>query len=268
MTQDNDRSAASPEPEGAGPDEGAEGGPNQEAQGTAPYDPPGAARRLKERSPAAAFLIEVGTIIVLAIVISFVVKTFLMRAFYIPSESMEATLEVDDRIVVNLLAPQVMDVERGDVVVFEDTRGWWGAAAQPESTAFQDALTFIGLMPDTSAHYVVKRIVGVSGDEVGCCDEFGRLAVNGAPIDEPYLFPGDVPSQTEFSVTVPDDHVWLLGDHRSASADSRAHLEDGDMGAVPLEDVIGRSTAIVWPWDRWGGGGSDRDPFVHVPETP
>ncbi|MDS2172418.1 MULTISPECIES: signal peptidase I [unclassified Nesterenkonia] len=242
-------------------------------EGTGGPDRPGAdgpqeRRRLRDRSPAAAFLVEIATIVVLALIISFVVKTFLMRAFYIPSESMESTLEVDDRIVVNLLAPEVMDVERGDVVVFEDTRGWWGAAEAADTTALQDTLIFLGLMPDTSAHYVVKRVIGMDGDEVECCDDSGRISVNGEPIHEPYLFPGDAPSQTEFSVTVPEGHVWLLGDHRSASADSRAHVQDGDMGAVPLDDVIGRSTAIIWPWDRWAGGGSDRDPFIEVPEAP
>ncbi len=222
--------------------------------------------KLKDRSPALAFLAECATVVVLAIVISFVVKTFFLRAFYIPSESMEPTLEVDDRIVVNLLAPGVMDIDRGDVVVFEDTREWWGSGSAPETNAFQDAMIFIGLMPDTSSHYVVKRVIGMEGDRVECCDDQGRILVNGEPIDEPYLYPGDEPSTAEFEVTVPEDSVWLLGDHRSASADSRAHVSDPDMGAVPVEDVIGRSAAIIWPWDSWARGGSDRDPFEQVPE--
>lgn len=246
------------------------GEPHEASTGGAPAsaDEPERPRKLRHRSPTAAFLVEIGTIIVLALVISFVVKTFFMRAFYIPSESMESTLEVDDRIVVNLLAPDVMDVELGDVVVFEDTRQWWGAVDPGQTTALQDGLIFLGLMPDTSSHYVVKRIVGMDGDVVECCDDTGLLTVNGEPIDEPYLFSGDAPSQTEFSVTVPDDHVWVLGDRRSASADSRAHLDDGDMGAVPTEDIIGRSTAVIWPWDRWSGGGSDREPFDDVPAAP
>lgn len=228
----------------------------------------GRRRTLKERSPLLSFVTECAIVIVLAIVISFVVKTFFLRAFYIPSESMEQTLQVDDRIVVNLLAPGIMDIERGDVVVFEDTREWWGSGSEPETNAFQDAMTFVGLMPDTSSHYVVKRVVGMEGDHVECCDDQGRILVNGEPIDEPYLFPGDAPSDAEFDVTVPEDSVWLLGDHRSASADSRAHTEDSDMGAVPVDDIIGRSAAVIWPWQNWSGGGSDRDPFEQVPDEP
>ena len=222
-------------------------------------------RRRPARHPAANFLIEIATILVFALVISFVVKTFFFRAFYIPSESMEPTLEVDDRIIVNLLAPQVMDVERGDVIVFEDTRQWWGSGQQVETNAFQDAMIFVGLMPDTSSHFVVKRVVGLGGDEVECCDDQGRILVNGEPIDEPYIFPGDSPSDVEFAVTVPEDSVWLLGDHRGNSADSRSHVDDPDMGAVPLEDVIGRSTAVIWPFSNFGGGGTERDPFESVP---
>ncbi|NDK30716.1 signal peptidase I [Nesterenkonia sp. Hz 6-5] len=201
----------------------------------------------------------------MAVVISFIIKTFLLRAFYIPSESMQPTLEVDDRIVVNLLAPGVMDIERGDVVVFEDTRSWWGSPA-PETSSVQEALIFIGLSPDTSSHYVVKRVIGLEGDEVECCDEDGRILVNGEPIDEPYLFPGTEPSASSFDVTVPEGHVWLLGDNRSASADSRSHVEEPDQGAVPEDDIIGRTLSIVWPVDRWGGGGNERDPFETVPE--
>lgn len=205
-------------------------------------------------------------IVGLAVVISFVIKTFFLRAFYIPSESMEPTLEVDDRIVVNMLAPGVMDIDRGDVVVFEDTRDWWNSGPDPETTVVQDALIFIGLMPDTSSHYVVKRIIGVEGDTVECCDEEGRILVNGEPIEEPYVYSGDAPSDFEFDVTVPEDHVWLLGDHRAASADSRSHVDEPDQGAVPVDDIIGRTLVTIWPLDRLGGGGSDREPFEQVPE--
>ncbi|WP_225973258.1 signal peptidase I [Nesterenkonia natronophila] len=219
----------------------------------------------RKRHWALSFLIELTVIVVMAVVISFVIKTFLLRAFYIPSESMQPTLEVDDRIVVNLLAPGVMDVQRGDVVVFEDTRSWWGGPT-PETSPVQDALMFIGLTPDTSSHYVVKRVVGLEGDLVECCDDEERILVNGEPIDEPYLYPDIKPSEATFDVTVPEDHVWLLGDHRAASADSRSHVEEPDQGAVPEEDIIGRTLTIVWPVERWGGGGTDRDPFENVPE--
>lgn len=220
----------------------------------------------KERHWAVSFLIEAAVIVGLAILISFIIKTFFLRAFFIPSESMQPTLEVNDRIVVNLMAPGMMDIDRGDVVVFEDTRSWWGGPA-PETTAFQDAMVFIGLAPDTSSHYVVKRLIGLGGDQVQCCDDQGRIMVNGSPIDEPYLYPGNDPSAVEFDVTVPEDHVWLLGDHRAASADSRSHVDEPDQGAVPEEDIIGRTLGIVWPVDRWGGGGTDPEPFETVPDA-
>lgn len=221
----------------------------------------------KKRHWAVSLLIEVSVIVGLAILISFIVKTFFLRAFYIPSESMQPTLEVNDRIAVNLMAPTVMDIDRGDVVVFEDTRSWWGGPT-PDTTVLQDALVFIGLAPDTSSHYVVKRVVGLGGDQVQCCDDEGRIMVNGSPVDEPYVYPGNDPSAVEFDVTVPEDHVWLLGDHRAASADSRSHVDEPDQGAVPEADIIGRALGIVWPVDRWGGGGSDREPFESVPDAP
>lgn len=222
----------------------------------------------RRRHPAVTFAIELVTIIGLALVISFVVKTFLLRAFFIPSESMQPGLDVNDRIVVNLLAPELMSIDRGDVVVFEDTRQWWGSGSQADTNAFQDVMMFVGLMPDTSSHYVVKRVIGTGGDTVECCDDQGRILVNGEPVDEPYVYPGNVPSEVEFSVSVPDDHVWLLGDHRGASADSRAHVDEADQGAVPIDDVIGRASWIVWPFDRFGGAGSENEPFEHVPEAP
>ncbi|WP_258933317.1 signal peptidase I [Nesterenkonia pannonica] len=220
----------------------------------------------RKRHPMVSLLIEAAIVIGLAVLISFIVKTFFLRAFYIPSESMEPALEVDDRIVVNLLAPGPMELDRGDVVVFEDTRQWWGPEQSPETNLGQEALIFIGLMPDTSSHYVVKRIVGLSGDTVECCDEQGRILVNGEPVDEPYINDGHSPSEQEFSVEVPEGHVWLLGDNRGASADSRAHVDEPNAGAVPEEDVIGRHLGTVWPFDRFVSGASQDEPFESVPE--
>lgn len=245
------------EPQAAGAQEPTPQGPRHGRVSTEPA---------RKRHPAVSFLIEMAMIVGLAIIISFIIKTFFLRAFYIPSESMQPTLEVDDRIVVNLLAPGVMDIDRGDVVVFEDTRNWWGSGPQEETNALQDALIFIGLVPDTSSHYVVKRIIGLEGDHIECCDDQGRILINGEPLEEPYLYPGNEPSLSSFDVTVPEGHVWLLGDHREASADSRAHVSESDQGAVPEEDIIGRTLSIVWPVDRWSGGGSDREPFEQIPD--
>ena len=145
------------------------------------------ARRAKARegrSPLFLWLKEVATVVVVAIVLSFLIKTFLFRAFYIPSESMVNTLDVNDRIFVNLLVPEPFALQRGDVVVFRDTQGWLAPAAEKRDGPFtwvQDGLTFVGLLPDNSEQHLVKRVIGLPGDHVVCCDAGGQLTVNGAP---------------------------------------------------------------------------------------
>lgn len=222
-------------------------------------------KRLRDRSPFAAFLAECATVVVLAIIISFIVKTFFLRAFFIPSESMEPTLEVDDRIVVNLLVPGLMDIDRGDVVVFEDTREWWGSVEAPETNLFQDAMIFIGLMPDTSSHYVVKRVVGTEGDRVECCDDQGRILVNGEPIDEPICI-----RRTNQRRGVRGDGPRGL---RVASGRSPQCLRrlPGPCLRPRYGSGAGRRRHRTFggdhlAWENWAGGGSDREPFEHVPE--
>ncbi|WP_043502142.1 signal peptidase I [Georgenia sp. SUBG003] len=205
-----------------------------------------------------------------ALVLSVLIKTFLAQAFYIPSGSMEDTLELGDRVMVNKLAPGPFDLDRGDVVVFVDPGGWLGELPPDTRPAWQrtatEVLTWIGLLPQDAGHHLIKRIIGLGGDTVECCDTEGRLTVNGEPVDEPYLKAGTDPSEMEFSATVPEDHVWLMGDNRSNSADSRAHLGDPGGGNVPVRNIVGRAFVVLWPADRITLLDNPEQTFAKVPE--
>jgi signal peptidase I len=228
------------------------------------------ARRAKareNRSPVVAWLREIATVVVIAVVLSFLIKTFLFRAFYIPSESMMNTLDVNDRIFVNLLVPEPIALERGDVVVFRDTKGWLVPTAQKPAgplTGVQDVLTFVGLLPDNSEQHLVKRVIGLPGDHVVCCDGSGRLTINGAPLDEKYINSAEVPQERDFDVVVPAGKVWVMGDNRNHSADSRAHMESNG-GFVDVADIEGRAAVIAWPLDRITALDNYPDVFRGVP---
>ena len=208
---------------------------------------------------------EILIIIVIAIVVAFVIRTFFFRAFLIPSGSMEDTLQVNDRIFVNLLIDSEEQLERGDVVVFEDQHGWL-PPVESEPNAFYQAMEFIGLYPSTSEQHLVKRIIGMSGDHITVNEDSGNLVVNGTEIDEPYLHPGVDGSDVDFEVTVPEGKLWVMGDNRSASGDSRAHMDGPNEGFVNVDQVVGRAEIVAWPIDRWGSVGSHNEPFDQVPE--
>lgn len=183
----------------------------------------------------------------LALGTSIVVKAFFMQMFFVPSASMNPELVEEDRILVEKISMWDGGVERGDVVVFEDPGGWLGAT--PEPTGFQELLSLLGLYPEGG--HLVKRVIAVGGERVVCCDKQGRLTVDGAPLDEQeYLRTDTSPSQKQFDVVVPEDAVWVMGDNRSNSQDSRFHLSDPGKGSVPLDNVVGKVWGIVWPIDR------------------
>lgn len=210
---------------------------------------------------------ELLTIVVIAVVLSFLIKTFLFRAFFIPSGSMENTLQIQDRIFVNLLVPQPFALKRGDIVVFKDTQGWLKEIPKDDGPVswIGDVATFIGLAPDNSQQHLVKRVIGLPGDKVVCCDADGKLTINGTAITEPYLYPGAAPSDTPFGVTVPEGKLWVMGDHRNNSQDSRFHNSYDDTGFVPIDDVEGRAIVIAWPLSRWDILGNYPDVFKDVP---
>ncbi|MGL5930075.1 MAG: signal peptidase I [Dermatophilaceae bacterium] len=217
---------------------------------------PGAGARRGLISGALAVGREVGLVLGLALVLSFVVKTWFVQAFFIPSGSMEDTLGVGDRVVVSKLTPGPLDLSRGDVVVFEDPGDWLAAPPRTEQGGLRGAvgetLRFVGLLPSESENHLIKRVVGLPGDRVVCCDGERRLVVNEVPVDEPYLKPGDDPSSLTFDITVPEGRLWVMGDHRSDSEDSRFHDPpgDGSGGSVPIDRVTGRAVAVVWPLER------------------
>jgi signal peptidase I len=198
-----------------------------------------------------SLLREVPIIVVSALIVSILVKTFLIHFFFIPSGSMENTLKIGDRIAVNKLANFFTDIKRGEVVVFKDPANWLGQAPGETGSkpvvAVKNALVAVGILPDPAKQYLIKRVVGVGGDSVICCDAKGRLSVNGTPINEPYIFTGNKPSDSTFKITVPKGFIWVMGDHRGASADSRFHTDDIHKGMVPLSDVVGRAFVTVWP---------------------
>ena len=202
------------------------------------------------------FWVEFPLLLVVAFGVAFCVKAFLVQAFYIPSGSMEDTHAVGDRVLVNKLVYRTRDVERGDVVVFDGTDVFSpeivvDPPANPVQAVLRELGRAIGVAPPDERDFI-KRVIGVGGDRVTCCDDQGRITVNGVALDETsYLYPGDAPSEQEFDVVVPEGKLWVMGDHRSASSDSRAHLGDPGGGFVPASQVLGRAFVVVWPIGNW-----------------
>jgi signal peptidase I len=202
------------------------------------------------------FLVELPFLLVIALFLAFLIKTFLIQAFVIPSGSMQNTLALQDRVVVNRFSTWLgSEPRRGEIVVFKDPGGWLqGESTTSSSNVVSKVLTFIGVLPQDNGD-LIKRVIGVPGDVVKC-DASGKLSVNGVVLNEPYLFPGDnscsgpggVPST--FTVTVRPGQLWVMGDHRSVSEDSRAHMTING-GQVPEGDVVGQAFAIVWPTSQW-----------------
>jgi signal peptidase I len=196
---------------------------------------------------------ELPILIISALVLSIIVKTFFIQFFYIPSGSMENTLQVNDRVGVNKFGALFSDIKRGEVVVFRDPANWLSPNYDDSSgirKVIKDSLVFVGVLPDPSKQYLIKRVIGVGGDKVRCCGKDGKIEVNGVSINEPYIYEGDKPSDSEFEVEVPQGFIWVMGDHRGASADSRFHTDDPNNGMVALDKVTGRATFIIWPFSN------------------
>jgi signal peptidase I len=202
-----------------------------------------------------SFLRELPVIVVTALVISILIKTFLVQAFFIPSGSMEPTLHgcptcLGDRVLVSKLFSHTGGIHRGDIVVFRDSSDWLHSEGTSPGLPgrLHNALEFIGIAPSSTESDLIKRVIAVGGDTVE--GRNGSVYVNGHRLSEPYVFPGNSASETNFTVTVPAGKLWMMGDHRGASADSRAHQQDPGHGFVPVSDVVGRAFVIVWPLKR------------------
>ncbi|GGY43798.1 signal peptidase I [Streptomyces djakartensis] len=216
--------------------------------------PGGAARTPKKPR---SFWKELPILIVIALVLALLIKTFLVQAFSIPSDSMQNTLQQGDRVLVDKLTPWFgSEPERGEVVVFHDPGNWLRGEPTPDPNAMQTFLSWIGLMPSVEEKDLIKRVIGVGGDTVECKGT-GPLKVNGKALDEPYVYPGNTPcsvddSGGQFKVKVPQGYVWVMGDHRQNSRDSRYNQGEKYHGMVPVKEVVGRAIVKAWPIDRWG----------------
>jgi signal peptidase I len=199
--------------------------------------------------------IELPILVVIALTLALVVKTYAVQAFFIPSGSMQNTLAIGDRVLINKIVYRVRGIGRGDIVVFNGQGSWDFDATPPPSNPavrFFDAVEGIFGAGNASDVYI-KRVIGLPGDRVACCNARGQLTVNGVALSESsYLYPGDQPSQQRFSIKVPDGRLWVMGDHRYVSYDSRGHMGDPGGGTIPESAVLGRAFVIVWPPSQWG----------------
>jgi signal peptidase I len=213
-------------------------------------------RRTARRRPRKkrSFWREFPVLVAVALLLAVVIKTYAVQAFFIPSGSMENTLQVNDRVLVNKLVYDVRGIHRGDIVVFNGD-GSWDPGKVPGHTNFFQKFTdgFASMFGfGKPGDILIKRVIGLPGDRVICCDAQRRVTVNGVPLNEQsYLYPGDVPSRVSFNITVPPGRLWVMGDHRLISDDSRDHLGKPGGGTVPESAVIGRAFVIIWPISRW-----------------
>ena len=231
------------------------------------------ARRAPMRS-VLLFLRDVLVIFGIAILVSFLVKTFLVRSFFIPSASMEQTLMIDDRVIVNELVPKAVAVDHGDIVVFKDPGGWLPARPPVEVTGIQAGtewvLSLFGLASPYSNDHLIKRVIGLPGDTVQCCSADGKIMVNGVPITEPYI---TIPagetraSAIDFNVTVPESSLFVMGDNRYNSKDSRYNTDKPGGGFVGMDNVVGRAFVLSWPMSHWGWLSNYPEVFADVPKA-
>lgn len=233
---------------GAGGGQGADG---TDGSGSSDGAPP------KQPKKPRSFWKELPILIGIALVLALLIKTFLVQAFSIPSDSMQNTLQRGDRVLVDKLTPWFgSEPERGEVIVFHDPDNWLAGEPTPEPNALQTFLSWIGLMPSAEEKDLIKRVIGVGGDTVACSGT-GPLTVNGKALNEPYVYPGNTPCSQDdqggqFTVKVPKGYVWVMGDHRQNSRDSRYNQSDRHHGMVPVDDVVGRAVVKAWPINRWG----------------
>jgi signal peptidase I len=249
----DDAATRQAEPGGAAASSEDEGSQPAAGSGT-----PRGRRRRKQRS----FWRELPILVAVALLLAVVIKTFAIQAFWIPSGSMENTLEINDRVLVNKIIYHIRDIHRGDIVVFNGDGSWDPGTIPVAGNIFQQFGAGFASMFGFGhpGDILIKRVIGIPGDHVACCDAQGRVTVNGVPLTEQsYLYPGSAPSLARFNITVPAGRLWVMGDNRYYSDDSRDHMGDPGGGTVPVSAVIGRAFVIIWPPSRWR--------FLPIPAT-
>jgi len=239
-------------------DQPAQDQPAQDQARPASTRPAQARPRRRRRS----LLREFPILVVVALLLAVGIKTFALQAFFIPSASMENTLEINDRILVNKLVYDFRGIHRGDIVVFNGDGSW---DPGPEPVSQNVIAEYVGNFESMfgfghAGEIYIKRVIGLPGDHVACCNAQGQITVNGIPLAESsYLYPGDVPSTMRFNIVVPAGRLWVMGDHRSVSDDSRGHAGDPGGGTISQNAVLGRAFVIIWPISRWR--------FLPIPAT-
>jgi signal peptidase I len=253
-----DTSAAGPQPAG---NDGKPPAAGQPGQGERAKDGPDGdksdqakAKAKAKRKQRGSFLRELPILVVIALALALIIKTYAFQAYYIPSGSMQNTLAIGDKVLVNKIVYHLRHIHRGDVVVFNGQGSWNPgpppATPNPFDRLYHAVIGLFGAAPGQTDY--IKRVIGVPGDHVACCDNFGRVTVNGVPLNEKsYLYPGNAPSAMHFSITVPPGQLWVMGDHRAVSDDSRDHEGYPGGGTIPENQVVGRAFWIVWPPGRW-----------------
>ena len=237
------------QPQQGEPGSGADSGDG--ADGAEQSPPP---RRARKRPRRRSALVELLVLIVIAVVLALIIKTYAIQAFFIPSASMENTLDIGDRVLINKLVYDFRGIHRGDIIVF-DGNGSWDFNPPSSQNIFarfgSDLEGIVGISHDSSIY--IKRVIGLPGDHVVCCNADGQITVNGVALSEKsYLYPGNQPSTQPFKITVPPGRLWMMGDHRAVSYDSRGHMGDPGGGTIPESAVLGRAFVIIWPPSRWG----------------
>ena len=214
------------------------------------------------------FVRDVVVIAVVLLLLAWGSKVFFIRVFSIPSASMSATLQIGDRVMVNQLQAGEGSFTRGDVVVFHDSQNWLPDVPVGPKSAVQSMLETLRIIDPPEEQYVIKRVVGLPGDHVVCCDAQLRVSVNGVPVTEPYLNDPQLGSSfgLPFDVVVPEGSVWVMGDNRQNSSDSRRHQNQPGRGFVPISDVVGTAFAVTWPIRDWRTL-AETQAFGDVPST-
>jgi len=222
------------------------------SSGPAPAGPRAGAHRRRQKKRS--FWREFPILVAVALLLAVVIKTYAIQAFFIPSGSMQNTLAINDRVLVNKIVYHLRGIHRGDIVVFNGDGSWDPGTVPASGNVFQQFADGFASMFGFGhpGDILIKRVIGLPGDHVACCDAQGRVTVNGVPLaEQSYLFPGDVPSEMRFVIKVPAGQLWVMGDHRGISDDSRDHEGDPGGGAIPESAVIGRAFVIIWPPSHW-----------------